>query len=66
MKKLISLFLFVAFLAFAMSGCGARPTPTEAPTEQPTQVPTEAPTATPTEEPSPAVGTPGPARQTGW
>lgn len=38
MKKLISLSLLVAFLAFAMSGCG--PAPTEAPTAKPTEEPT--------------------------
>ena len=60
MKKLISLFLFAAFLAFAMIACSSSPTPTEAPaeapTEQPTEVPTEAPTATPAEEPTPSLG----------
>ncbi len=31
MKKLISLFLFVACLAFVMSGCGPKPSPTPVP-----------------------------------
>jgi len=60
LKKPISLFLFAAFLAFAMMACSSSPTPTEAPTEalseQPAEVPTEAPTATPAEEPTPSLG----------
>jgi len=60
LKKPIALFLFAAFLAFAMMACSSSPTPTEAPTEalseQPAEVPTEAPTATPTEAPTPSLG----------
>lgn len=52
MKRLVSAFLFAAFLAIAMSACGPSPTPTEAPPEQPMETPTEAPMATPTEEPT--------------
>jgi imidazolonepropionase-like amidohydrolase len=52
MKRLISLFLLVAFLAMAMGGCGPKPKPPETPTAQPTEVPTAAPTATPTAQPT--------------
>ena len=48
MKKLISLFLFAAFLALAMMACRLSLTPPEAPTE--------ALTATPAEEPTPSLG----------
>ena len=64
MKRLISLFLFVASLAFATIACRSSPTPTptpteaptEAPTDQPTEVVTEVLTATPAEEATPSLG----------
>jgi formylglycine-generating enzyme required for sulfatase activity len=60
LKRLISLFLFVASLALATIACRSSPTPTEAPTEaptdQPTEVVTEVLTATPAEEATPSLG----------
>ncbi len=62
MKRLISLFLFVASLALATIACRSSPTPTpteaptEAPTGQPTEVVTEVLTATPAEEATPSLG----------
>ncbi len=50
MRKLVSLFFFMSFLAFVMSGCGPSPSPTSAPeAPTPTSVP---PTLTPTPAPS--------------
>jgi formylglycine-generating enzyme required for sulfatase activity len=58
--KLISLFPFAAFLAFAMIACRLSPTPTEppagTPAEQPVEVSTEASMTTAAEEPTPSLG----------